>query len=145
MSVSKDHPVVHLTHFLKCQYLALSSPDWVLTQYVKKMYTQGFVENLPDLIAERWGHGCGSYIDNGNTMVSIADKNNDNYVTYAQVLVVAGGFYNNIQVHTSTEVLTSGATSWRFGEFLPWSLTWVTSVNMDSYFLLIGCNLCNNI
>ena len=37
----------------------------------KILYTQGFVENLPDLVTARQGHGCGYYVNKGNNKVLV--------------------------------------------------------------------------
>ena len=125
---------------LPSQTITLSSPAF------NTFYTQNFVETLPNLAQERGLHGCGYYMDTGNTMVGTGDSNNNNHVTYAQVLVVAGGYANgNAGYLSSTEVLTSGATSWQYGGSLPRAFTHPASVNMESYILFIGCKLFNNI
>ena len=38
---------------------------------VRRFGTQGWIEDLPDLIEERYPHGCGSYLRMDNTQVSI--------------------------------------------------------------------------
>eukprot|EP00091_Calanus_sinicus_P022090 TRINITY_DN6850_c0_g1_i1.p1 TRINITY_DN6850_c0_g1~~TRINITY_DN6850_c0_g1_i1.p1 ORF type:complete len:140 (-),score=27.18 TRINITY_DN6850_c0_g1_i1:40-459(-) len=80
---------------------------------------QGYVENLPDLAFERYGHGCGYF-----------EKENN------KVLVVAGGRGNDYPY--STELLLPGATAWSTGESLPRPLFYPASSNIDGYLLLIG-------
>jgi len=76
---------------------------------------QGFVKNLPDLNAGRYGHGCGTYLSNGNT-----------------VMIVAGGG------HSVTETMLPGDSAWKIVSPLPQVLRDMAFVSMGEYFLVLG-------
>jgi len=80
----------------------------------------GKVEDLPRLLTERYGHGCGSYYQNGN-----------------MVYVVAGG-YDLSSLHSSTETLREGSSAWSYGATLPRALRDLASVSAGNNIYLIG-------
>jgi len=85
---------------------------------------QGHVENLPEMNQGRWGHGCGAYTTSNST-----------------VLIVAGGDSGNSikdHLHSSTEKLVVGASSWTRAGSLPRTLSWVASVSMDNTVFITG-------
>lgn len=82
---------------------------------------QGFVENLPSFRQARRKPGCGSYTDQQNI----------------KVLVVAGGTRGSTYF-SSTEILREDATGWAWAGSLPRTLSWMASVSMEDYVLLIG-------
>ena len=55
-----------------------------------------------------------------------------------QVYVVAGGWNNNYEDLSSTEVLYDGGLSWVTGQALPRTLTYPASVSLGDYILLLG-------
>ena len=62
-------------------------------------------------------------------------------------MVVAGGkgwTGTDEYLLSSTELLTSGAKSWTTGGPLPRTIAYLTTANMGSYIISIGCKLCNN-
>ena len=59
---------------------------------------KGWEGDLPNLLEERYDHGCASYMKGGK-----------------QVLIVAGGTGNSLNGLASTEILTMGAEAWTTG------------------------------
>jgi len=88
---------------------------------VDRYNDKGFVENLPELIETRKGHGCGYFHRDGK-----------------KVLFVGGGYFGKYEELASTEMLTLGSTSWTSAAPLPktmWSFASV-SVNNKIYFIV---------
>merc|ERR1719206_1314750 len=88
---------------------------------VTRYNMQGFVEDLPDLNQEKYGHGCGCFTNQENI----------------KVYLVAGGYGNKARLRT-TELLYPSASAWVFGQELPNPVAFVTTVSLDTSVILIG-------
>jgi len=92
-----------------------------IRKQVAQYNLQGYVKNLPDLNDGRYGHGCGTYKANGNT-----------------VMIVAGGG------HSLTETMVMGDAAWKTVNPLPQGLRNMAFVSMGDYFLILGGENDNN-
>ena len=76
--------------------------------------TQGWIEDLPDLLTGRQSHGCGQFVNSDNEMVSIFLNTYCLYLIhchYCQVYLVTGGKGSRDNI-VSTEILVAGSDSW---------------------------------
>jgi len=89
---------------------------------VAKYNREGFIGNLPSLKIGRFGHGCGVFDTN----------------TGKKVNVVAGGWGNDWENLSSTELLYDGGLSWVTGQALPRTLVAPASVSFSDSVLLLG-------
>jgi len=108
--------------------IKISDNEYVMTggsdtsQIVSKYSQNGWIQDLPTLNIGRRGHGCGSYT-NGNE----------------RVLIVFGGGINKTRTQTSsTEILSSGSTTWTIVTPLP-KLYWdIAGVSINNVVYGIG-------
>ena len=91
--------------------------------------TSGWMEDLPDLLQGRYGHGCGHYVNDDNKMVI--------FLIQCQVYLVTGGYGSSNLV--STEVLVSGSGSWRqVGDLPTVPINGLRGVSINNNIIMTG-------
>merc|ERR1712142_1406479 len=95
---------------------------------VTRYNIEGFLESMPPLITARYGHGCGSFINQHSK----------------KVYVVTGGHGDPGNLR-STELLYTTTRKWRAGQDLPRTLQYFASVSFRNSVLIFGgyCGTCS--
>ena len=105
----------------------------------------GWVADLPSLNLRRGGHGCSSYVTDGEMVRSVV-HNNTIHCNCPQVLLVTGGldplgdtFSPVGEVwHDSTELLLPGAASWTLAGSLPRPTIYCPLAAVNNQIFLFG-------
>jgi len=98
------------------------------SSYVTEYNMDGFVKEHPAISADKWAHGCGSFVDSSNKMV----------------FIITGGYNANSGTFDDTEMLVDGGSKWTLGPDLPTPRNGMGSVSVDnSIFMIGGCESQN--
>ena len=102
---------------------------------------------LPDLITERFNHGCGHFISSDNKMVIDVTKNNyviillNNHLNIQVYLVTGGGGANGLfplGLQSSTETLVEGSEAWTEVGELPVAIIGLRGVSLNNNIFMTG-------
>ena len=107
-----------------------------MTSYTKT----GEVETLPQLNVARYHHACGSYLTEGGDKVRFILNTNIYWIIVMQVLLVTGGFNNNVFFLASTEVMETGG-AWRLTASLPTARHGLRSAVVNNNIFVFGENI----
>jgi len=97
-----------------------------VSNVVARYNLQGFVEDLPSLKTQRFGHGCGSYTAGGKKVIIVVGGEEDNAYRSKKPFLI------------STEKLTIGDNAWSDATPLSRGLTDLASVSFGNNVYIIG-------
>ena len=103
---------------------------------VTQFWQDGSNKNLPELNFARFYHGCSSYVDSDNNIVSRVLKVYKIVIKLYQVLLVTAG-YNDGYVR-STELLVTGTSSWTLAADYPLPVTGLSGASINNTVLMTG-------
>jgi len=121
-----EHPVMEACAIQFDDYVIITGGTNSLG-IVSKYTDNGFVEDLPNLLSGRYGHGCGHYTNENDELV----------------LLVTGGTTGTVQQGTgtffsSTEILVVGETEWKFTGDLPTKRRHLRGVSFQNRIFMTG-------
>ena len=97
------------------------------------------MEDLPSLNTARYGHGCGLYTtDTHKVNISTEERMLVLQYCLSQVYVVMGGWDDDYNDLSSTEMLNEGENTWRERAPLPRPLSSLRSVSLGNVIYLTG-------
>ena len=103
---------------------------------VSEYSESGFTRDLPQLLQERWGHGCSYFENEEGTKVDI-DSNSCGVIIF-QTFLVTGGWDSRYSDLSSTELLKTNAVSWIYSGELPTPRTGLRGTNIDQRVIMTG-------
>ena len=96
----------------------------------------GFTRDLPQLLQDRYNHGCSYFENEEGTKVDI-DSNSCGVIIF-QTFLVTGGYTYGDGYFSSTELLVETSAAWILTGELPTSRDSLRGANIDQRVLMTG-------
>ena len=104
---------------------------------VSEYSESGFTRDLPQLLQERWGHGCSYFENEEGTKVDI-DSNSCGVIIFQTLLVTGGLTYLFGYSLSSTELLVENSAKWIYSGELPTPRYGLRGANIDQRVIMTG-------
>jgi len=103
---------------------------------VSEYSESGFTRDLPELQQGRRGHGCSYFVNEAGTKVNI-DSNSCGVIVF-QTFLVTGGYDDDDNDLSSTELLVENSTKWIYSGELPTPRYGLRGANIDKRVIMTG-------